>query len=159
MDAMDETPADRNGAGESEDPALSPGLSPGAIRGVTELALWVTDLDRSIRFYERTLGFTLFDHEPGINAFLRSGNLVLALFAPVIPGNTAMAQEYLHRHGGPRGKLYHVGFHVAPEDLDEHATILRSAGIAVEGPCNFLTGRRSYFFEDPDQHFIELTDR
>lgn len=30
---------------------------------------------------------------------------------------------------------------------------------AVSGPVNFPNGRRSCFLEDPDDHYIELTDR
>ncbi|HET6383984.1 MAG TPA: VOC family protein [Armatimonadota bacterium] len=131
----------------------------GFVQGISELALWVNDLGRSVAFYRDRLGFTLFDYTEGVNAFLRSGDVVLALFAPVIEGNTPVSQEYLRRYGGPRGSVYHVGFKVAPDALDERAQSLIAAGVSVQGPMNFGTGRRSYFFEDPDQHFIELTDR
>ena len=128
------------------------------IKGVTELALWVSDVDRSLAFYRDDLGFEVEDLQPGHHAFLRSGNLVLALFDRTSP-KTALAEEYLARTGGPRGDIYHVGFHIERNALDEFANDLRGEGMAVKGPVDFAGGRRSYFIEDPDEHYIELTDR
>ncbi len=52
-----------------------------------------------------------------------------------------------------------VAFKMAPERLDEFSLQLKVDGLPVKGPVEFATGRRSYFFEDPDEHYIELTDR
>lgn len=128
------------------------------INGVTELALWVSDLDRSVGFYRDELGFDVEDLQPGNHAFLRSGNLVLALFDRASPG-TKLAEEYLARTGGSRGDVYHVGFQIDRAALDEFGAELRDRGMAVKGPVDFAGGRRSYFIEDPDEHYIELTDR
>jgi lactoylglutathione lyase len=130
----------------------------GAIQSISELALWVTDLDRSVAFYRDQLGFTVDEIDPGRNAFLRSGDFLLVLFVPEDPG-TPLAQQYLARTGGPRGHVYHVAFRLEPERLDGYSATLRDRGLEVSGPVNFSTGRRSYFIEDPDEHYIELTDR
>ena len=55
--------------------------------------------------------------------------------------------------------LRHIAFRIDTEVLDAASDTLRDQGILVKGPVDFPTGRRSYFFEDPDQHYIELTDR
>lgn len=130
----------------------------GFIRGVSELALWVADLDRAIAFYRDKLGFTVEEVDPGHSAFLKSGSLVLALFTRGDPGS-ALGREYLARTGGPRGDVYHVGFLVDPAELDEVSALIRGRGVEVKGPIEFATGRRSYFLEDIDEHYIELTDR
>lgn len=128
------------------------------IQGVSELALWVSDLDRSVAFYRDRLGFELYDLQAGQHAFLRSGTLILGLFNKENPG-TPLAEEYLQRTGGARGDVYHVGFLVERDSLDQFGDELRGQGLAVKGPVDFATGRRSYFVEDPDEHYIELTDR
>lgn len=128
------------------------------VKGVTELALWVSDLDRSVGFYRDNLGFEVTDLQPGHHAFLRSGSLVLALFDQTSPGTT-LADEYLARTGRPRGDVYHIGFHIERDALDPFSAELRDKGLAVKGPVDFAGGRRSYFIEDPDEHYIELTDR
>ena len=129
------------------------------VRGLSELALWVNDLDRAVEFYIGTLGFVLDDISPGRNAFLHSGDLVLALFAPIAEGNLPLAAEYLTTHGGPRGDVYHVGLRIDRATLDLEAERIAASGVSMRGPVDYASGRRSYFMEDPDRHFIELTDR
>jgi len=128
------------------------------VLGISELALWVTDLDRAVAFYRDALGFIVQEIDPGHNAFLRSGDLLLVLFLPDSPG-TPLAAEYIQRTGGPQGKVYHIGFRVDGDRLDDFDRSLADRGLAVKGPVEFGTGRRSYFVEDPDQHYIEITDR
>lgn len=130
---------------------------PGLIKSISELALWVEDVERATQFYTAHLGFEIESVDAGRNAFLRSGDFLLVLFNPNAPG-TALANEYLARTGGPRGGVYHAAFRVEPETLDDFAGGLREQGLAVKGPVEFASGRRSYFLEDPDEHYIELTD-
>ena len=131
---------------------------PSPIRSISELALWVRDLDQAVAFYRDGLGFDVEDLDPGKNAFLRSGDFLLVLFVPDDPG-TALAREYLERTGGPRGQVYHAAFRLDPEALDAYAEDLRGKGLEVRGPVRFGSGRVSYFIEDPDEHYLELTDR
>jgi catechol 2,3-dioxygenase-like lactoylglutathione lyase family enzyme len=128
------------------------------IKSISELALWVSDLERAVKFYVGSLGFEVESHDPGRNAFLKSGDFLLVLFVPEDPG-TPLARQYLERVGTPRGSVYHVAFRVDPNALDGASQELRDSGLAVSGPIEFPSGRRSYFLEDPDQHYIELTDR
>jgi catechol 2,3-dioxygenase-like lactoylglutathione lyase family enzyme len=133
-------------------------LPTGTIRSISELALWVSDLDRAIAFYRDRLGFEIVSMDAGRNAFLKSGDFLLVLFVPGDPG-TDLARKYLARTGGPRGGVYHVAFRVEAEGLDAAANSLRAGGLEVSGPVDFPAGRRSFFLEDPDEHYIELTDR
>src|SRR5437660_283873 len=74
-------------------------------------------------------------------------------------GREVLARCTLAPVGAPRGGVYHVAFRTEPAALDAACEVLRRSGLAVSGPIDFPTGRRSCFFEDPDQHYIELTDR
>ncbi len=131
----------------------------GPVLGISELALWVDDLDRAVEFYRDRLGFAEVEIDPGRNAFLRSGDFLLVLFNPGDPG-TPLAREYLERKGGPvGGAVYHAAFRLEPQRLHAYAEALRGRGVEVRGPVHFGTGRVSYFVEDPDEHLIELTDR
>jgi catechol 2,3-dioxygenase-like lactoylglutathione lyase family enzyme len=130
----------------------------GIIQSVSEVALWVEDLERSVRFYCDRLGFSIQETDPGRNAFLKSGDFLLVLFNPRDPG-TPLANEYLSRKGAPCGAVYHVAFRMDRQQLDSFSDALRQSGIQVKGPVDFATGRRSYFLDDPDEHYIELTDR
>jgi len=128
------------------------------ILSVSEVALWVEDVERALAFYRDHLGFRVLDHDPGRNAFLGAGDFLLVLFSSADPG-TDLARDYLARTGGPRGAVYHVAFRLDPGELDGYAQGLREGGLAVRGPVDFPNGRRSYFLEDPDAHYLELTDR
>jgi len=128
------------------------------LKSISELALWVSDLDRSVAFYRDKLGFKVQEIDPGHNAVLKSGDFLLVLFLPDDPG-TPLAKEYIALKGGPRGHIYHVGFQLDPKHLDRFGAGLREKGVEVKGPVKFASGRRSYFVEDPDEHYIELTDR
>jgi catechol 2,3-dioxygenase-like lactoylglutathione lyase family enzyme len=130
----------------------------GWVKGISELALWVSDLEESVAFYRDHLGFTVQEVEVGCNAVLHSGDLVLVLFVPESPG-TALAEDYLERNSGPCGDFYHVGFRVEPHSLERFSAALRAQGLEVSGPVTFASGRHSYFLTDPDDHYIELTDR
>lgn len=130
----------------------------GTVQSISELALWVNDLDRAIAFYVEKLGFIVESRAAGQNAFLKSGDFLLVLFVPDDPG-TDLAREYLARVGAPRGGVYHVAFRMEPDALNAAGDTLRRQGVSIRGPVDFPTGRRSYFLEDPDQHYIELTDR
>jgi len=127
-------------------------------QSISEVALWVEDLERAVKFYTENLGFTVEELDPGRNAFLKSGDFLLVLFNPGDPG-TPLANDYLGRKGSPRGAVYHVAFRVNPQELDSLGELLRGRGLDVKGPVDFATGRRSYFLDDPDEHYIELTDR
>lgn len=133
--------------------------SPGFITSISELALWVADVEKATAFYRDRLGFTVEEADSGHNAFLRSGDFLLVLFNRAAP-NTVLARDYLGRTGGEaRGEVYHVAFRVDAEELDRLGERLKVEGVAVKGPVEFNNGRRSYFFEDLDEHYIELTDR
>ena len=130
----------------------------GVVQSISELAFWVEDVERSMQFYIDRFGFELEEHSPGQHAFLRSHDFLLVLFNPANPG-THLADEYLGRAGGPKGGLYHVALKVDRRQLDDLAKELEASGTAVKGPIDFGSGRRSFFFDDPDGHYIELTDR
>lgn len=131
-------------------------MRPGIVQSISELAQWVDDLAASTVFYTEKLGFTVESADPG--AFLRSGDFYLVQFDRKSP-NTQLADEYLARARGPRGDVYHSAFKMNRDELDSLANLLADSGIQVKGPVDFATGRRSFFFEDADEHYIELTDR
>jgi catechol 2,3-dioxygenase-like lactoylglutathione lyase family enzyme len=137
---------------------------PDIVEGVSEVVFWVEDLDRCVEFYCRHLGFHVRSLTPGHHAFLRSGAsrsaVTLALFVLRPDNASALARDYLARRGGtPRGRLYHVAFRLARGMLEGAAGSLRAHGFAVSDAVEFPSGQRSYFLEDPEGRYLELTDR
>lgn len=130
-------------------------------RGLYEVHLPVTDLDRSLDFYVDRLGFEL-----GFGD--RGGDSVLLLYED--DGVRWMLGLFrvdviAHRHPAE----HHVAFRVAGEDADRMVPMLEAKGIRpLHPPTAPERGRMrepivhgwmpaaSVFFRDPDGHLLEL---
>ena len=128
--------------------------------GLYEVHLPVTDVGRSVDFYE-ALGFRLGhgsrDSSGALLLYEHSGTRwMLGLF---------QVDEITHRHAAE----YHIALRVAEEDVDEIIPYLRERGIDPVHPDSApVQGRMeepivhgwmpaaAVFFRDPDGHLLEL---
>jgi len=119
-----------------------------AINGIVESSLYVSDLERSVRFYRETLGFRLISDfgERGC-AMHAGGNQVLLLFNK--GGSTAF--EFPHDGDGE----LHVAFAISAAELPRWEAWLESRGVSV-GRKTWEGGGQSLYFRDPDRHLLEL---
>jgi catechol 2,3-dioxygenase-like lactoylglutathione lyase family enzyme len=122
---------------------------------VIETCLYVEDLDRAGRFYERVLGLGALTGDTRFRAYDVGGKSVLLLFhrgatlqTVRMPGGT------IPPHDG-HGPL-HVAFAVAADDLPQWEARLRAESIAIEGRTEWSRGGHSIYFRDPDGHLLEL---
>ena len=91
------------------------------LQGLRHVAVYVTDIDRSLAFYRDVMGMTLEWMPDPDNAYLTSGSDNLALHWRPGRGPVAEAQT-----------LDHIGFVVpGPEDVDDWARYLRDRGVAI----------------------------
>ncbi len=110
------------------------------ITGLNHLTLAVSDLDRSVAFYSKLLGFSL-RMRGRSSAYLEAGTLWLAL---------VLDSEVRH---GPLPEYSHVAFSVSPSDMPVLADKLTSAGVTRwQEPDDSV----SFYFVDPDGHKLEL---
>ncbi len=122
--------------------------------GVDHIALNVTDLDRTERFYAEVLGFrvTSSSSTRGKNRHIEmeAGNICLAFFEnPDL--DLRSAHEVMTRQG-----YLHLAFEVEKNRFDSVVEALKEHKVELDGqPRNHGGGPSVYFF-DPEGYQIEL---
>lgn len=126
------------------------------IGGVIETSLYVSDLARSLEFFQRVFGFELILQDADrLRALSVSNRQVLLLFrregtleAMPTPGGV------IPPHDGS-GNL-HLAFAVEAKDLSQWEQHLEAEGVIVESRVTCPGGGHSIYFRDPDGHLLEL---
>jgi len=117
--------------------------------GILESSLYVEDVARSARFYEKIFGFRIISDFGERGCAMEAGrHQVLLLFNK--RGSHAMQTP----HYGD-GEL-HLAFAIRAEELVAWENWLAGNGIAVEEKRAWDLGGQSIYFRDPDRHLIEI---
>ena len=126
-----------------------------AIRGLTELVIWVRDMETALGFYRDALGLTVMSPPDFRGAvFLQVGEskdvpqqIVLVPLPEGAPGAPAERSQRA---------LHHVGLEVAAQDFEGEKQRLEGLGFEVRlGEHPFLSLRGMYI-DDPDGNEVEL---
>lgn len=113
----------------------------GPLRGLNHLTLAVSELQRSVDFYQTVLGCRLVSRWPE-GAYLLAGSLWLAL---IVDPETRQ---------GPLPEYTHFAFDIAPEDFQTFSEHLIKAKVKV-WKDNLSEGDSLYLL-DPDGHKLEI---
>jgi catechol 2,3-dioxygenase-like lactoylglutathione lyase family enzyme len=117
--------------------------------GVLEVALYVDDVERSVRFYQALFGFTILDSGDRLCALGIAGKQVL-----LVCQRTASATLPVGSHDADGHQ--HVAFAIPATEVQAWQARLELQGVAVEEVRQWDRGGRSLYFRDPDRHLIEL---
>ena len=125
------------------------------VNKVIETSLYVSDLERSIQFYEKVFEFEKLISDERFCAFSVGGQHVLLLFQKdttnePIPTPAGVIPPH---HGS--GEL-HLAFAIDTADTAAWQERLAANEIPIESTANWPRGGRSLYFRDPDQHLLEL---
>ncbi|HXN27220.1 MAG TPA: VOC family protein [Candidatus Acidoferrales bacterium] len=117
--------------------------------GILETSLYVSDVPRSVRFYEEIFGFRVISDFGERGCAIHAGTRqVLLLFKK--GGSRAIQSP----HDGD-GEL-HLAFAIPANELATWESWLPTRGIPVEEKRQWELGGRSLYFRDPDRHLIEV---
>ena len=117
--------------------------------GILESSLYVDDVARSVRFYEKIFGFGVISDFGERGCAMEAGpRQMLLLFMK----NGSRAMETPHYGDGE----LHVAFAIRAEDLTVWEEWLVANGIAVEEKRAWERGGHSLYFRDPDRHLLEV---
>src|SRR4051794_19642867 len=110
-----------------------------------EVHLTVTDLDRSLAFYEGAIGLQVHRRDRAVAALGAGGEDVVVLH-----------EDRAARPAGRHGGLYHVALlYRTREELARAAIRLAVAGVPVQGASNHGT-HEAIYLPDPDGNGLEL---
>lgn len=117
--------------------------------GILESSLYVSDVQRSIRFYQEIFGFQLISDFGERGCAMHAGtHQVLLLF------KKGASRTITSPHDGD-GEL-HLAFAVSAAELADWESWLREKEIPVEEKRSWERGGTSVYFRDPDRHLLEL---
>jgi catechol 2,3-dioxygenase-like lactoylglutathione lyase family enzyme len=119
------------------------------VDGVLETALYVDDLERSLKFYQAVLGFETIDSDERLCAMKIARQQVLLLCKKKASANLALGA-----HDGD-GRV-HLAFAIPAAELGAWEAWLRQHSVPIEERQTWKRGGCSLYFRDPDQHLIEL---
>ena len=127
------------------------------IRGLTEIVIWVHNMEESLHFYRDLLGLTVMSPPDFRGAvFLQVGRPAekvpqQIVLVPLPQGAPAFPGERTQR------PLHHIGIEVAPEEFDAESDRLRSLGLEVRfGELRLRAVKEMYVYE-PDVNEVERT--
>jgi catechol 2,3-dioxygenase-like lactoylglutathione lyase family enzyme len=128
------------------------GIQEGAMRpktdGILESSLYVSDVSRSVRFYEEMFGFRVISNFERGCALHAGERQVLLLFKK----GASLAIQSPHDGDGE----LHIAFAIPSSELANWESWLQTKGIAVEEKRTWELGGWSLYFRDPDRHLLEL---
>ena len=117
--------------------------------GILESSLYVSDLPRSVRFYQETFGFSVISEFGERGCAMHTGtHQVLLLF------KKGASRAIQSPHDGD-GEL-HLAFGIPSSELASWESWLQARRIPVEEKRTWELGGSSLYFRDPDRHLIEL---
>ncbi len=113
--------------------------------GINHMTFSVSNLERSVEFYQQVFGATLLLETRGIAHFDLAGLWLVLNEEPDIPRT------------GARRSYTHVAFTVAEADIDALAERLPALGVEVmPGRTRDLRAGASLYVRDPDGHLFEF---
>jgi len=124
------------------------------LKGLLETALYVADLERAAKFYQRIFGFETLLQSERVRALKIVETQILLLF--IEGGSTqgeATAGGFIPPHDA-RGRI-HLAFAIELDTVDEWRAHLGRCGVEIESEVDANQGH-SIYFRDPDGHAIEL---
>src|SRR6187402_3766588 len=125
------------------------------ISGLLETALYVDDMARSVRFFRDVMGLVPMLETDVLTAFDAGNRGVLLVFrrgASTTDRTTKSGTVPGHDGAGP----LHMAFAIAADEYEAWRDHLRAAGVPDRGEMRWPAGGRSYYFEDPDGHLLEV---
>lgn len=117
--------------------------------GILESSLYVEDVARAARFYEKIFGFRVISDFGERGCAMKAGNRQVLLLFQKDGSRNIQSPHYGH------GEL-HIALAVSAAELPNWEAWLQENGIPVEETRRWERGGQSVYFRDPDRHLLEI---
>jgi catechol 2,3-dioxygenase-like lactoylglutathione lyase family enzyme len=117
---------------------------------VVNVRYMVSDVDESIEFYTKVLGFELLMNAAPAFADVKRGNLRLLLSGPTSSAGRPMADGTKPEPGGWNR------IHFLVDNIDEEVARLRGDGVTFRNDIVQGPGGKQVLLQDPSGNFVEL---
>jgi len=138
---------------------------------LNHIALRVNDIERSKSFYKRILGLeSKFEH--GINgdqfekvSGIKGFDVVFAVMSDEISKVNIELVEFKNNFREVASSFNHIAFEVEDVDVlydrlvDEGEVMIISEPVTIEHDNDKITGKRMFYFHDPDGNVIEAFNK
>lgn len=121
---------------------------------ILEAVLYVADLVRSDKFYNRVFNLRKLGSDPVRHVFFQCGKSVLLLFRAEV---TRHSDGRIPAHGTEGAG--HLAFEILPEEIPAWRAHLQNCEVEVEREIDWPEGGHSIYFRDPDGNSLELATR
>lgn len=120
---------------------------------IKETCLYLSDLDLAEDFYHGILEMPVISKVPGRHIFFRCGTSVLLCFVPEVTKNEITLPSHF-AHG-----KQHIAFEVNKSDYLKTKINLLEKGILITHEQEWKDGLKSFYFEDPFGHVLEIVPK
>ncbi len=120
---------------------------------ISDICLIVQDLEVSVDFYHRVLGFEIAHRMPGFVDFVGPGVVLAVWSADHISRTTGVAAQ-----GGPAAHAVMIAVRLdSTDEVDEVAADLGALGVEfLSAPADYPWNARCAYFRGPDNELWEL---
>lgn len=119
---------------------------------IKETAINVTNIALSKHFYHDILGLEIIIEDADRLIFFRVGTDLLLCF------NTDKTQNQLSPPPHAARGIQHFAFECSAEDYERWKKIILENNIEIEDEITWETGKKSFYFRDPDGHSVEIIE-
>ena len=113
--------------------------------GIIETALYVDDMQRSVEFYQRVLGFQTLAASERLTALRVSPGQVLLIMKKGLSSEPSVMSFGVIPPSDAAGSQ-HVAFGARPDQIGEWRELLRHHGIGIESELDWPEGGQSLYF-------------
>lgn len=120
---------------------------------IKETCLYVSDLEKTRAFYSEQLGLEIISFVDNSHVFFRAGSSVLLCFLPEVSATKQSPPPHY-----AQGKQ-HIAFEAPAGHYEALLRAVQERDISVYHHETWPGGARSFYFDDPDGHVLEVVEQ